>query len=152
MAAQKPLEFEYDGNLYQVGKMDMFSQTDLAAKLSPFVVPFLETLQADGTLQRLKDAGKDGMNKGEMMSMLLANVGKITSVVSGMKSEDRRFVMETCVSVVYRKASGAVGWQPVWNSDARCVQYEELDTLPFGLICCAKVVEAKLKGFFPTGL
>jgi len=150
MTSQVPVEFEHNGNLYQIGKMDMFLQADLAAKLAPFIVPFLETLQADGTLQRLKDAGPDA--KPELMKVLFNNVDKIIKILSGMPSVDRRMIMETCLSVILRKAPGAVGWQEVWNPNARCVQYEELDNLPFGLLCCAKVIEAKLKGFFPDGL
>ena len=152
MAAQELLEFEHDGYLYQVGVMDMFTQADLAAKLAPCVVRFLEILQSDGTLQKIKDANKDGMDKGQMASILFDNLGKITKIIASMTSEDRRFLIESCLSVVSRKAPGAVGWQPIWNTAARCVQYDDLNTLPFALLCCAKVIEARLKSFFPTGL
>lgn len=141
-------EFEYSGHEYQIGPMDVFTQFDLAAKLSPLIVPLAMMARNDGiTAQVMASESDDARSR--IMSMLMENFEQMAQLVAKMPAEDRHFILRECFKVLSRRQKGTVGWQPVWNANGDKLQYADLDSLPAAMTLCGRVIGDKLSSFFP---
>lgn len=150
MARQLTSEFEFDGNRYQIGVMDVFTQMEVATKLSPLIFPFAQIVMTDDTMAKLQESGTE--NRKQIVSLLFDNIGKITDLLRSLSKEDIRAVMEGCFSCVTRNTPGSVGWQPIWNPAMGRLQFDDLNSLPAAMTICGNVIGAKLKDFFPDAL
>jgi len=153
MATKLPTEFEYGGNRYQIGVLDIFAQADLAALLLPLLGAFAELAKEDGTLGKLSgaiQAGDDGARK-QAIGILFGNLERMTNLVAKMPREQRHEILEICFSCVLRQTDGAAGWQPIWVPEFKRLRYAELNSLPAALSICGRVIEDKLESFFAEG-
>ena len=155
-------EFEYAGERYTIGPMDVFSQADLAAKLAPLLVPFAQLAKDDGTTEALMalrvgedladgvvpDLSETRTARSRMIDLLFGNLEKLTGLIAKMSKEDRREVMETCFAVVKKYPKGAQIGQHIWNAQAGRMQFDDLNTLPAALAICGHVITDKLSSFF----
>ena len=149
---QRENEFEYAGNKYSIGTMDLFTQIDIAAKLTPLVTPFLELAKMDGDLKLISEGADLGASRDKILDAVFGKVERFSVLLSKMPNEDRHFIVRECLACVSRKPEGAVGWQKIWNADVSRMQYEDLATLPAAITICAHVIINKLAGFFYSAL
>lgn len=147
-------EFEISGivDRFRVGRLDVFKQAALAAKIAPLVVPFAKMAKDDGLLAKLAElsANEEQKNsaRSEMIDAFLGNVEALTEAFREYPEEDLRFIMETCFKAVSRKPADAVGWQSIWNDQNHRLQYQDIDNLPAAFTIIGQVIAANLKNFF----
>ena len=146
---QEPFEFEFAGNRFQVGVMDIFAQKRIATKLAPFVVPLAKLYMTDpAAMAALANAGAD---RGAAMTMVLSNFETLAKLLSDMPDEVSDALMIAVFRVVKMRRPGGVGWTDIWNEQGKTLQYDDLNDLIFAGMAISAVIRSRLRSFFPGG-
>ena len=122
------MEFELNSKTYSIGKLDVFSQLNIARKLSP-AMPLI-----DG-LVRTENSDKD-------LSIL------VLMALSQIQDDANEYVLTTCLSVVTVKQEA--GWAKISNATGG-LMFDDM-TIETVLKLTVKVIEENLGGFFRTAL
>lgn len=121
------MEMLIEGNTYQVGNMDAFSQLHVARKLGP-ALPIVEGLVSE------RNVGKD-------VTLL------VVLILSKLTDEETEYVIGKCMSVVSRKQEQ--GWAKLYTNGALMFS----DTSMHAIIqLTAQCIVTNLGDFFRTAL
>jgi len=121
------MELQVEGELYQIGKMDAFTQLHVTRKLGS-ALPLIEGLVRE-------------QNKGKDMSLMMV------LLMSRLTDDETEYVTEKCLNVVSRKQ--AQGWAKVQSGG----QLMFADTTMGAVIqLTAAVITENLGDFFRTAL
>ena len=145
------LEFRVEKCTYRVQRpMDAFTQFDLIAKVSPLLasgfgefVPFFIAMRKEG-IAKIGDIPMDRMAK---------LVGPIARELAKMPTEDRHFVLASCLSICDRKQDGPTFWAPVWNPQAGRSMFDDINNdISVMLRIALAVFQGTFSNFFPASL
>jgi len=153
---QTGFDFTYDGKSFQVGVMSIFDQKRIATKIAPFIVPLAKLYMANpAMIADLAASSKDGAEKSEKtkaaLDFVVGNFDSIAKLLSEMPDEVSDSLMISCFKVIKIKRPGGVGWEDIWNDQAHCLQYDDLNDLMFAGVAISAVIRSRLKTFFPSG-
>lgn len=110
-------DFVVNGQNYRAGKLPAMTQLHIARRLAPVMAALAPSL-AD-----MKSAGDFSLsNMGAVLEPVAMAVGRLSD-------EDCEYVLGACLSVVSRKRDGDTGWAPIWNQDAKMLQFQELQLM-----------------------
>lgn len=152
MPEQLPHEFEWDGKTFQVGKMDIFAQTEIAAKVGPLMVPFAKLFIAEAKAREAAAGDQTSkMDAKAIVEAIMNNFEELAALFAKMPREDRDAILSSCFAVIRKKADGgAVGWQDIWNG--KSLQFDYLNELDFAFAAIQAVFVSRLSRFFTRGL
>ena len=127
------MEVTANSIVYLVGKMSTFKQLHVSRKLAPLM----------GTMVRVKSSGAE-LNF-ENLAMPIA------AALATMKDEEVESIIGDCLSAVQRKIPGGLGYAPVWNADAKSLQFEDIGLREMMQLVHAVIMD-NLGGFLPESL
>ncbi|GHV35125.1 hypothetical protein FACS1894187_07160 [Synergistales bacterium] len=137
MPNDKVMEFEIeydDGTVkYRAGILDAFSQLYVTKRLVPILKGFTEIAAS------------------ETGDMNLSSLDKFLDAVSGLKDEDLKYIISTCLSVVSKQSGKA--WVKLTAVNG-ALMFEDMGVVEM-LTLCWYVIKANLSGFtrgLPSGL
>ena len=119
------IEYESGTTHYRAGVLDAFSQLYVAKRLVPILKGFTE------------------ISTREINTLDLHSLDKFIDAVSGLKDEDLRFVISTCLSVASKQ--DVKTWIRLTASNG-ALMFEDMGLVEM-LTICFHVVKANLAGF-----
>ncbi len=128
-------EFEIDGVRYRSTRLNCRKAFHVSRRVAPVI------MQAD-VLLVMKEAVDNKLTGALIMAQA---AGPIVRHLAELSEADCDYVLDTCLSVVYRQDKGA--WQPLWNVPANRLMYEDL-TMPQLLQVVYQVLQENLSDFF----
>jgi hypothetical protein len=131
-------EFELDGNAYRMGRLTAKQQFHVSRRIAPLLPPLLPVF-----LQIARDAGGDKLTLAAAVAPLLQ---PLASALSDLKDEDAERVMDTCLSVVQRRADGG-NYTAVWNQAAGMAMFADMEDLAKLLPLVVRVIVDSLGPF-----
>lgn len=79
--------------------------------------------------------------------------GPVAKAIAKMPSEDKQFVITTCMKLIDRRLEGDAGWAPIYDPDAGMFMFREYATDgAFQLLASVRVLGVALGPFFRTAL
>ncbi len=80
-------------------------------------------------------------------------VGPVAKAIAKMSSEDKQFVIKTCMKLIDRAEEGDRGWSPIYDADADRFMFREYaNDGAFQLTATLRVIGASMGPFFRTFL
>lgn len=80
-------------------------------------------------------------------------VGPVAKAIAKMSSEDKQFVIKTCMKLIDRAEDGDRGWSPIYDADADRFMFREYaNDGAFQLTATLRVIGASMGPFFRTFL
>lgn len=148
-----PIDFTIDDVRYKAKRMDGFVQADVLALISPLItaggadlLPWIMEMRAQAVA---KGAGAILDLRPEQA---LAHFGGVTREIAKMTSEDRRFILTVCLSLVDKEIAPN-NWKAIWISAAGQAADSNLQN---DLLLMLRITGAVLQGtfsrFFPASL
>lgn len=123
------------GHTYEIGKLPLFKQMHVARKLAPLL----------GTVATIKQMGGAGLG-----GAFEQFAGPIAQTLAKMSDEEVEQIIGDCLACVRRKIK-EIGWMPMWNAQAKSLQYDDID-LPTMLQLVYAVLEGSIGHFLPVSL
>lgn len=140
-------EFEINGATYSAKKMPANVQLQVLRRLLPIVssYEFLRGAIPMALKAFYQDDGEGPKFSTEDFDVVAKSMSAVGEAVAGLKDDDFDFVIASCLGVVSRK--DGVGWQSVWNKQAKQAQYADISA-PVQLKIVYHVLSEELRGFF----
>ncbi|MDR1979776.1 MAG: hypothetical protein LBQ42_13655 [Synergistaceae bacterium] len=119
------IEYESGATRYRAGVLDAFSQLYVAKRLVPILKGFTDIAS---------------MNAGELN---ISSLDKFLDAVSGLKDEDLRYIISTCLSVASKQEGKT--WVRMTATNG-ALMFEDMGIIEM-LTICWYVIKANLEGF-----
>jgi hypothetical protein len=140
-------EVEIEKNKYRVGRLDSFDQLYIAKRLAPLLTQLSRGVTEAADKTGVSLSGEDSERDGKFV---LEALEPITQVLSELKDEDLKFVINTCLKVCKRHVP-PTSWADIQASGTDRLMYEDMG--PMTLLALAyETIRVNMKGFFPIGL
>ena len=134
-------EFEIDGHSYRIGKLSAFEQFHLSRKIAPLIPPlipvFMELTKSGGTVGDL--------------TKLPALLQPFADGLASMSDTAAESVLNTCLSIISRKADVGDSWIRIWHKDKKVFMFEDLNSMEQTIPLTMRVIQDSL-GPFIQGL
>lgn len=133
--------FEAGGHRYRIdGKLNAIQQLHVVRRLSPLVSAFVGVdTQALVPDQQARDPERAAV---AMQSLL----GPLADGIAKLSDADTEYILGACMSVVRRDVGGGGGWAPMWNAQAKAMQFQDLSFIDL-LTVCGRVLMMNLGDF-----
>lgn len=113
--------FEAGGQRYRItGKLNAIQQLHIVRRLAPLVSAFAGV---DLAALRPEEQALDPERGTAAMQQLL---GPLAEGVAKLSDGDTEYVLAACMTLVQRDLGGGAGWGPVWNPQAKAMQYDDV--------------------------
>jgi hypothetical protein len=133
--------FEAGGQRYRItGKLNAIQQLHVVRRLSPLVSAFVGV---DTQALIPEQQERDPERAAAAMHALL---GPLADGVAKLSDADTEYILGACMSVVQRDIGGGTGWAPMWNLQAKAMQYQDLTFIDL-LTVCGRVLMMNLGDF-----
>jgi hypothetical protein len=129
-------DFEMNGNMYRIGRLNAFQQFHLSRRIAPLIPPLVPIFM------RLSKEGLSGD-----LTTLPELLQPFADGLAVMKDEDAEICINTCMSVVKRQVGDK--WASVWTG--KMAQYDELNDIASLMPIVLRVIQSAL-GPFLRGL
>jgi len=109
------IEFDLNGQLYRMGKLDAMRQFHLSRRIAPIIptlIPVFVKLSKEGGLNQ---------DLGGFAELL----GPFADGLATMSDEVGEYIISTCLSVVQR--GNGQTWAPVWSAQAKACMFDDVD-------------------------
>jgi hypothetical protein len=148
------MDFEINGVAYKAKPMDLFTQMDIVSLLSPLIamggadiIPMIQEVS--------KEAKENNIPFKDLLMELpfdemVKRFGGLTRELAKMPSEDRRFILTSCMKLVQWKVKEGQ-WADVWVSGAGG-STPELNSLWLTIQIAFHVIKGQLFPFFTASL
>ena len=133
----------------RVRDMDVARQFDVAARILPLIASgFGELVPLFAQLKR------EGLSlKENMVDRISQIIVPASRELQKMTNEDRRFLMNSCLSLVDRKNPDRDNWEPIWNNEANVSMFNDINhDLSLVLKLMLYVLQETFQAFFPESL
>jgi hypothetical protein len=134
-------EFELDGHEYRIGKLSAFEQFHLSRKIAPLIPPLIPVFT-----QLSKSGGLSGD-----LTQLPALLQPFADGLATMSDTAAESILNTCLSVISRKADVGGAYVRVWHKDRRVFMFEDLNSMQSTIPLVIRVIQDSL-GPFIQGL
>lgn len=134
-------EFEIDGKQYRIGKLSAFEQFHLSRKIAPLIPPLIPVFM---------ELSKGGGTIGDLTS-LPALLQPFADSLAGMSDETSEAVLNTCLSIISRKADVGESWIRIWHKDKKVFMFQDLNSMEQTIPLVMRVIQDSL-GPFIQGL
>lgn len=134
-------EFEIDGHAYRIGKLSAFEQFHLSRKIAPLIPPLIPVF-----MQLSKSGGLTGD-----LTQLPALLQPFADGLASMSDTTAEAVLNTCLSVVSRKADVGDAYVRIWHKDRKVFMFEDLNSMEQTIPLVVRVIQDSL-GPFIQGL
>lgn len=125
-ATTAPNEFEVGGFKYMAGKLNAFQQFHVLRKLGPVIAKIGPSfMMTPPAVTDNPDGSATVKPTGTSLFDNIAMMGPVLEALSEMSETDCDFVLQRCLSVTKREV--ARSWVPVWNEQAKRLQFEDID-------------------------
>lgn len=152
-------EFEVNGKLYRVGKLDAIKQLHLARKIGPIVAKIApqfigvansERPQPNGDNQieaeaEIPQEGPVPLPGATSLTDTIKLIEPVLDALADMKDEDVNYITRLCLSVTKRQ-EGPNAWMSPWNANAGRFQFDDIDMNVLVQICL-NVIQENIGGF-----
>jgi hypothetical protein len=146
------MEFTIDGVAYKARPMNAFTQADIVSLLSPVIaaggaeiIPWLREMREAAL------AGGAGGLLDANPAEALKHFGGLARELAKMKSEDRRFILSTCLELVDRQIKEGQ-WAPIWVPAAGRAADDKINNSLWLMVRIAfHVIQGTLFPFFSVG-
>jgi hypothetical protein len=126
------------GKAYIIGKMDVFTQFDVARKMAPVVARSVPMLAL------IRDVVARNASVTDLIDQVSAAMPMLDAI-AGMSSQDSAFILASCLKTVSRSLTGGNGFVAIINPGGG-LQFEDI-SLPDMMQLVWKVLEVNLMGF-----
>jgi hypothetical protein len=134
-------EFEIDGKTYRIGKLSAFEQFHLSRKIAPLIPPLIPVFIG------LQKAGSLTGDLSQMPALLQPFADSLAS----MSDASAEAVLNTCLSVVSRKADVGDSFVRIWHKDKKVFMFQDLNSMETTIPLVIRVIQDSL-GPFIQGL
>ena len=144
-----PIEFRVGDYAYKSRHMDVFTQLDILAKLTPLLAAgFVEVV---GIFLLLRERGV--AIEDAPLTEAAKLVRPVAAELSRMSQEDRRYIIASCLSVCERQSSGQQAWAPIWNTAAGMAMHQDINSdVSVVLRIALGVIDGTFRRFFPESV
>ena len=119
--------------------------TGLVPSLLAQVRKVQEKIRADG------DEATEVDSFGKLLSMniemLVPGLTSAAEVLAGMPDEEFEYIQNACLAQVERERSAGTGWVPIWNNQAKSLQFQDIEGHEI-LLIVVEVLKQELAPFF----
>src|ERR1700684_70673 len=134
-------EFQLNGHEYKIGKLSAFEQFHLSRKIAPLIPPLIPVF-----VQLSKSGGLAGD-----LTQLPALIQPFADSLAAMSDTTAEAVLNTCLSVISRRADVGESYIRIWHKDRKIFMFEDLNSMEFTIPLVIKVIQDSL-GPFIQGL
>lgn len=136
-------EFELDGHTYRIGKLSAFEQFHLSRKIAPLIPPLIPVFME---LAKSNPGGLSGD-----LTKLPALLQPFADGLAAMSDSAAEAVLNTCLSVVSRKADMGDSFVRIWHKDKKVFMFADLNSMEQTIPLAIRVIQDSL-GPFIQGL
>lgn len=140
-------QFERDGVMYRMVKLDTFKQLHILRKVSP-LIPTLIPLFSK--IKELVSQAKDKDALAQDIGVLAEVLTPLTEQLAALKDDDFEYVMRTCMCSFQRQAGD--GWMPVWLPNGNKPVDDKINDPMIILGFVRRALEANLGPFLTASL
>jgi hypothetical protein len=144
-------ETEVRGHTYRIGRLNAFDQIHIARRLGPLISSFFDVI---GTLPKIVADDEEESFKIDIVDILNSNkLDHLTKALAELPDEQVDQIISKCLEVCSRAVTNSTGavtaFTPIWNKQAKQLQYQDITTLDM-LTLTKAVLQEHLSDFFPT--
>lgn len=127
---------------YRIGRLDLDSQLNVAARIAPVLIEVVRAAVA------VQSAAREAVADGQVFSLAdqLGSFSAAAKAFNAMSDEDRITVKRMCLAVITRELPGGTGWAPVLAANGR-LMYEDINLFE-AITLCKAVIDRNLTSFF----
>lgn len=134
-------EFEIDGKTYRIGKLSAFEQFHLSRKIAPLIPPLIPVFM---------ELSKTGGLSGDL-TKLPSLLQPFADGLASMSDNAAEAILNTCLSIVSRKADVGGSYVRIWHKDKKVFMFEDLNSMEQTIPLVIRVIQDSL-GPFIQGL
>lgn len=156
------MNFSVGSEVFTARAMSGLDQIEVVSRLMSVGEALKEIFpKAMAFAQREKSAAAGGEDAGadkaqqtiEKIEAVWDLAGPVAKAIAKMPSEDKQFVINTCLKLIDKKEDGGTGWSPIFDEASGRFMYQEYkNDGAFQLIATLRVLAVALGPFFRTFL